>query len=246
MAKRASASREFSNVMVTPISPEHWNKVVELFHAAREKTGQERVALLDSACSGDPSLRLVVEQMLRDDEATSNFLNECPLLPFLAGEPSQAGAASPIRVVPGVKFGRYEIVAPIGRGGMGQVWRSHDPELNRFVALKFLALETAFDGALERLTNEARAASALNHPNIITVYEVIRHEETSIIVMELVEGTSLRTICGAPQPLDRVVHLGWQTAQALATAHAHDIVHGDIKPENILLRQDGYAKVLDF
>src|SRR5260370_33541239 len=129
---------------------------------------------------------------------------------------------------------------------MGEVWVAHDPELDRLVALKFLAPEAAFGRAAERLTREARAASALNHPNIVTVHEVIRHEETPIIVMELVEGTPLRAIVGSPQPVERVVHLGLQIAQALATAHAHEIIHRDIKPENILVRRDGYIKVVDF
>lgn len=228
------------------MSPEQWNKVAELFQAAREKTGEERVALLDSALSDDPSLRAVIEQMLRDDQAACSFLNESPLQAFAAAADSGKNTASDARVIAGLKFGRYEVVAPIGRGGMGEVWMGHDPELDRPVALKFLVQEAAFGGAAERLTREARAASALNHPNIVTVHEVIRHEETSIIVMELVEGTALRAMCGAPQPLDRVISHSLQIARALAAAHAHGIVHRDIKPENILVRQDGYVKVLDF
>jgi hypothetical protein len=228
------------------MSPHRWNQVVALFQAARAKVGGERVALLDSACSDDPSLRMLIEQMLRDDEAACSFLNEAPLEFFAAAPITRANTASDVRVLPGVKFGRYEIVTPIGRGGMGEVWLGHDPELDRRVALKFLAPEATLDGAMERLTREARAASALNHPNIVTVHEVIRHEETSIIVMEWVDGTALRAMCGAPQPLDRVVQLGLQIARALAAAHAHGIVHRDIKPENILVRRDGYVKVLDF
>ena len=188
----------------------------------------------------------VVEQMLRDDEATGSFLNESPLRAFAVAAESGQNTVSDVRVIPGLKFGHYEIVAPIGRGGMGEVWMGRDPELDRPVALKFLVPEAAFGGATDRLTREARAASALNHPNIVTVHEVIRHEETSIIVMELVEGTGLRSICAAPQPLDRVLSLGLQIARALAAAHAHGIVHRDVKPENILVREDGYVKVLDF
>ncbi|HEX4770833.1 MAG TPA: protein kinase [Bryobacteraceae bacterium] len=227
------------------MSPQDWEKVSELFQAARSRTVHERVALLDAACS-DASLRQVVEQMLRDDEAGSSFLNE-PFLEALVPEVT-SGTNQVFRsgVLPGVKFGRYVLEAPIGRGGMGEVWRGHDVELDRPVALKFLAEHGAVTGAAERLTREARAASALNHPNIITVYEVIRHDENSIIVMELVEGTALRALCGSSQPPDRVVRLGSQVAQALSTAHAHGIVHRDIKPENILVRQDGYVKVLDF
>src|SRR5438552_1193809 len=131
------------------MSPERWNKVLELFQEACEKTGRERVALLDSGSSDDPSLRLMVEQMLRDHEAAGSFLHDSPLQ-FFAGESPPSAAAA------GRVFGRYELVAPIGRGGMGEVWSAHDRELERLVALKFLAPEAAFGRAIERLTREAR------------------------------------------------------------------------------------------
>ena len=227
------------------MSPQDWEKVGELFQAVRSKTRGEQIALLDSACN-DASLRQVIEQMLRNDEAVSSFLNKPPLGSVAAAVTSGTRAVFSSGVLPGVKFGHYEIVTPIGRGGMGEVWMGRDLELDRPVALKFLAHGTALPRAMEWLTKEARAASALNHPNIITIHEVIRHDENSIIVMELVEGTPLRALCGTSQPLDRIVHLGSQVARALAAAHAHGIVHRDVKPENILVRQDGYVKVLDF
>jgi Tol biopolymer transport system component len=216
------------------VSPNEWSRAVELFHAAREKTGGDRTAFLDSECSGDASLRLLIDQMLRDHEASGSFLNESPL------------QSPDTQVIPGLSFERYEIIGPLGRGGMGQVWKGHDPELNRLAALKFLRPEAAFGGTMDRLTREARAASALNHPNIVTVYEVIRHADTAIIAMELVDGSSTRCICGEPQPPERVVQIGIQIAKALSAAHAHGIVHCDIKPENILMRSDGLIKVLDF
>lgn len=214
---------------------------MELFHEACEKSGGERVALLDSVSSDDPSLRLVLEQMLRDHEAGGSFLNDSPLQCLASGNipPSAAGA--------GKKFGRYEVIAPIGHGGMGEVWVAHDTELHRRVALKFLRHEAAGGRAVERLTREARTVSALNHPNIVTVHEVMAHEEEApIIVMELVDGNSLRELCGTPQATDDLIHIGLQMARALAAAHARGIIHRDIKPENILLRRDGYVKVLDF
>lgn len=221
------------------MSPDQWNNVVSLFHAACEKSGEERVALLDSACSGDRGLRLALERMLENDEISSSFLGRPPVdkLADLAGcqtTPAEMGA----------RFGRYELVNPIGCGGMGEVWAAHDTELDRPVALKFL-----FPGlgrVAERLTREARAASALNHPNIVTVYEVVWHEDTPIIAMEYVDGRSLRALSGTPQPPRQVIEIGRQTARALAAARAHGIVHCDIKPENILVRNDGYVKVLDF
>src|SRR5215470_12047405 len=223
------------------MSPEQWNKIVQLFHAAREKTSTERAALLDSVSAADPELRLAVEQMLRDDEAPYSLLDRSPI------EVMAAGAANPrTPASAGARFGRYEIVAPIGRGGMGEVWAAHDTELDRAVAIKFLFPRPGFGRLAERLTQEARAASALNHPNIVTVYEVIRDGDTPLIVMEMVKGEPLGSARGTPQPLEQVVQLVLQTAKALAAAHAHGIIHCDIKPENILVRSDGYVKVLDF
>ncbi len=213
---------------------------MDVFHEACEKSGGERVALLDSVSSDDPSLRLVLEQMLRDHEAGGSFLNDSPLQCLAPRKiPSSVAGA-------GKRFGRYEIIAPIGRGGMGEVWVAHDTELDRRVALKFLPYEAVGERAVERLRREARTVSALNHPNIVTVHEVIAPEEAPIIVMELVDGNSLRELCGTPQAMDGLIHIGLQIARALAAAHAHGIIHRDIKPENILVRRDGYVKVLDF
>jgi eukaryotic-like serine/threonine-protein kinase len=222
------------------MSPEQWNRMVELFHLIAEKSGDERVALLDSACSGDPELRLALEQMLRDDQGSCSLLDRPAIV--VAG----AQQARAIPAVAGARFGRYEILDLIGRGGMGEVWKGHDTELDRPVALKFLFSVVDSSRLAKRLTHEARAASALNHPNIVTIHEVIRHEETPIIVMELVEGRALRAVAGSLEPIAHVIQYGLQVARALAAAHAHNIVHCDIKPENILVRSDGYVKVLDF
>ena len=158
------------------MSPEQWNKIVELFHAARERTPTERAALLDSAFAVHPELRLVVEQMLRDDQVSCSLLDRSPI------EVMAAGATNPCTLASaGARFGRYEIIARIGRGGMGEVWAARDTELDRVVALKFLFPRPGFEPLVETLTQEARAASALNHPNIVTVYEVIRDGDTPLI-----------------------------------------------------------------
>jgi Tol biopolymer transport system component len=130
---------------------------------------------------------------------------------------------------------------------MGEVYSAHDAELDRMVALKFLPAEMATSrSAVERLVREAKAASALNHPHIVTVYEVIRAGDELAIAMELVEGTALRTFCGKPNEISKAVDWGRQIAQALAAAHRRNIIHRDIKPENLMVRPDGIVKVLDF
>ena len=140
----------------------------------------------------------------------------------------------------GTRFGRYEIVGMLGNGGMGRVYAARDPELGRMVAIKLLAPDLAASRpAVERLIREAKAASALNHPHIVTVYEVIRAADDVGIAMEFVEGSSLRSFCGKPQEIAHVIQWGCQIARALAAAHQRNIVHRDIKPENLMVRQDG-------
>ena len=149
------------------------------------------------------------------------------------------------RLPNGTSLGRFVITGFVGQGGMGRVYSAHDPDLDREAALKVITLK-AETSSSERFIHEAQAASALNHPNIVTVYEVIRSGPTVAIAMELVNGTSLRHHCGTAQPVQKVALWGGQIAHALAEAHARGIVHRDIKPENLMLRPDGYIKVLDF
>ena len=151
-------------------------------------------------------------------------------------------------LTPGTTVGRYEIRVLLGSGGMGEVYQAHDPTLGRLVALKVLRQHLSVEaGRLTRFLQEARAASALNHPNILTIHEVGDHEASRFIVSEFVEGTTLRDrMERGPLTLREVLDVGIQTASALAAAHTAGIVHRDIKPENLMLRPDGYVKVLDF
>lgn len=146
----------------------------------------------------------------------------------------------------GQTIGRYVITERLGQGGMGEVFAARDSELGRLVAVKLLAAPAGAASPVDRFIHEAKAASALNHPNIVTIYEVIHATSRLAIVMELVDGRSLRELSGSPLPVDRVLHLGEQIARALAAAHAHGIVHCDIKPENLMIRPDGIVKVMDF
>jgi eukaryotic-like serine/threonine-protein kinase len=165
-----------------------------------------------------------------------------------------AGEALPDhrKAVPGgTRLGPYEVVSALSAGGMGQVYRARDTRLDREVAIKLLQAEAASDAArLKRFEKEARAASALNHPNIVTIYAVDRVDSTTFIVMELVEGKTLRDVmadgAGGPLPTRKLLPIAAQIADGLARAHASGIVHRDIKPENVMVTKDGLVKILDF
>jgi serine/threonine protein kinase len=148
----------------------------------------------------------------------------------------------------GSRLGSYEIVSPIGAGGMGQVWRGRDQRLGREVAIKVLPPDVSGDPArLRRFEKEARAASSLNHPNIVTIHEVERVDSTCFIVLELVEGRTLREVLAeGALPLRKLLNVAVQIGEGLAKAHAAGIVHRDLKPENVMITKDGLVKILDF
>ncbi|HEX8847249.1 MAG TPA: protein kinase [Pyrinomonadaceae bacterium] len=149
---------------------------------------------------------------------------------------------------PGTRFGRYEIRSQLGVGGMGEVYLAEDTKLHRTVALKFIPAEVASDQKrMQRFNQEAHAISALNHPNIITIHEIDQVGSVPFIATEYIEGITLRDrLARSRLPIDEALDVAVQTASALAAAHAKEIVHRDIKPENIMLREDGYVKILDF
>src|SRR5262245_33199923 len=163
-----------------------------------------------------------------------------PIEPKSPGEP---GTSLPM----GATFGHYDIRALLGAGGMGQVYRAFDPRLGREVALKIIGRYAAGDeSALDRLLREATLASALNHPNIVTIYETGVVGADRYIAMELVEGSTLRQLGAQGHAVCRIIGIARQVAEALAVAHGAQIIHRDIKPDNVMVRPDGYVKLLDF
>ena len=222
---------------------ERWQQVDDLFQLATERPPEERYAFLDEACQGDKSLCREVESLLASYERAQNFM-ESPafeVAPDLLADHSVGSLV-------GESIGHYRIETLIGVGGMGEVYLARDERLGRKVALKLLPGRLAADETqLERLKREARTASALNHPNIVTIHEIAEADGTHYIATEFIEGTTLRErMTQGPIPPNEAIEIATQIASALSVAHAAGIVHRDIKPENIMLRPDGYVKVLDF
>src|SRR5579863_10608744 len=151
-------------------------------------------------------------------------------------------------LAPGTKLGSYEIVAALGAGGMGEVYRARDTRLERSVAIKVLPAEFSADSdGLHRFEREARSASALNHPNVVTIYELGQDGSTHYIAMELIEGKTLRELLvPGLLPIRKVIEIAAQVAEGLAKAHEAGIAHRDLKPDNLMISSDGFVKILDF
>jgi serine/threonine protein kinase len=215
---------------------ELWRKVEELFHAALERTPVQRQAFLDGICGADTDLRRQVELLLAKEEQAGSFLE----VPAIENMPVTLTAAGPLL---GRQFGPYHIVSLLGAGGMGEVYRAHDRKLDRDVAIKTLPQEFARDPErLSRLRREARTLASLNHPNIAAIYGLEESEETNYLVLELVEGETLRGALPVHTALDRAC----QVAVALEAAHEKGIIHRDLKPGNVKVTPQGRVKVLDF
>jgi serine/threonine protein kinase len=237
------------------MSPERWQQIEELYHAALEREPEERAAFLAKACADDSGLRREVEELLRYDSAAESFIEEHALVMEARQLEAEDLSTTKAQGLTGQQIGAYRILAPLGRGGMGEVYLALDPRLGRKVALKLLPAKfTADSGRVRRFAQEARAASALNHPNIITIYEIgeasAEDGSTHYIVTEYVEGETLRQrLISAPQnrmQIAEAVDVAAQAAAALVAAHEAGITHRDIKPENVMVRRDGIVKVLDF
>jgi serine/threonine protein kinase/tetratricopeptide (TPR) repeat protein len=217
------------------MTPERWEQIHDVLQKALELAPGERSAFLAQACSSDPSLRQEVDTLLASsDDVRSSFL-----LQF---------SGPRVTLMPGTKLGEYEVKSLLGSGGMGEVYRARDARLGRDVAIKVLpASLTANSERLRRFEQEARAAAALNHPNILSVFQMGIYEGAPYLVSELLEGETLREpIRRGRLAVRKAIDYAVQIARGLAAAHEKGIVHRDLKPENLFVTKDGRVKILDF
>jgi eukaryotic-like serine/threonine-protein kinase len=225
------------------MSPERLKKVEEIYHAVLELPSERRQTFLQESCGNDVALRREIDSLLAFENTSDSLLDESPK--SLAAE---VFSLSDSHAIIGSQINQYKILSLLGEGGMGAVYLAHDTTLERKVALKVLPGEFAEDKIrLNRFFQEAKAASALNHPNILTVHEIGKFDREHFIVTEFINGRTLKNYLREEKPaLGKVLETAAQIASALAAAHDARIVHRDIKPDNVMVRNDGIVKVLDF
>ncbi len=225
------------------MTPERYQRIGQLFDEALELAPEQRAARLDQACGADTALRGEVENLLANQVGSKELLSR-PAIEIAASLLAQNKHDSLL----GQKISHYQILSLLGVGGMGEVYLAEDIQLKRHVALKVLAAHlTDKKEWLQRLEQEARAASALNHPNILTIYEIGEWNEVRFIAAEYVTGETLRECLGRERfTVSEALDIAMQIVSALEAAHQAGIVHRDVKPENVILRKDGLVKLLDF
>src|SRR2546421_12055452 len=225
------------------MKPERWDEVDKILQSVLERAPAERRAYLDEVCAGDEQLRREVLTVLGSYESADSFMAPPAI------ESAGAGlVAERVNFKVGDLIGPYKIKSPLGRGGMGEVYLAEHTGQSRAVALKILPEHFLADAQrVQRFRQEARAVLALNHPNVVTVYDIGEAEGVHFISTEFVEGQTLRErMANARLTVSEAIEIAAQVAGAIAYAHEKGVIHRDIKPENVMLRPDGYVKVLDF
>ncbi len=226
------------------MNQERYQQIDALVEAALQMDGTRRLDFLQRACGSDQDLLERVTTLLKGHDTAADFL-ERPAFEAWARDVAEANS---MRSIAGRQVGRYRVLSHLGSGGIGEVWLARDMELSREVALKFLSPELAGDSdQTRRFRREARAASSLNHPNLVTIFDIGEFEGKQFIAQEYVPGKTVREILAAgPFSTDAAAQVAAQIAGGLQAAHAAGVVHRDIKPENVMIRPDGVVKVLDF
>jgi len=227
---------------------EQWRKVRAILQEALELPPDARGPYLERACGSDDALRTEVESLLKASEQSA-FLDR-PALASAAGTITMDSFPSPSLLKPGATLSHYQIVRKIGEGGMGEVYQAVDQHLGRTVALKIIRNDGESPRRQARFVREAKAASALNHPNIVTIYEFDRAGGIDFLAMEYLEGVTLTEMLSKRNPgnetLAKLLEYSRQAAAAIGAAHAAGIVHRDLKPGNLMIAPNGTVKVLDF
>lgn len=228
------------------MNPERWKQIDKIFDEVLEISEAKREDFLSERCANDENLKLEVLSLLNAHKKADFFIEDAAIK--LVGEQfADVNEFNETEIIIGKKLGSYKIEKLIGEGGMGEVYLAHDQKLKRKIALKILPPQyTSNDERVQRLTREARAISSLNHPNIVTIHDVGKTESTNYIATEYVEGKTLRDFINDDLSLEETLKIIIQCCEALAAAHNTGIIHRDIKPENIMIRPDGYVKILDF
>ncbi len=228
------------------MSPERWRRIEEVYHAALERPPDQRAAFLAEVCGDDDELRREVESLLGHGESPEALLDRPAW--EAAGELLDTHTMDQTRDLAGHRISHYEILQKLGEGGMGAVYKARDTRLGRLVAIKTLPRDKVEDpDRKRRFVQEAKAASALNHPNIVSVYDIDQADGVEFISMEYVPGKTLGEMIGRKGlPVGRALDYAVQMADALAAAHAAGIVHRDLKPANVMVTETGVVKLLDF
>ena len=228
------------------MTPERWQQITGIASGAMDLEAGRRTAFLDKECGGDAELRQAVEDVLKEDRPSGGSIEAA--IGAAAAAVRKGPAAESSEPMPGRTISRYKIVEKLGEGGMGVVYRAEDTKLRRTVALKFPTADNlSSEEERARFVREARAAAALNHPNICTVHEIDEAEGHTFIAMEFVEGQSVKDkVRARPLPLDEALEIAMQASEGLKAAHAKGIVHRDIKSANLMVNNEGQIKIMDF